>query len=419
MEGKGPSIWSSFCKNKFNINDGSSGEIACDYYNRYDEDLKLLKDLNINSYRFSISWSRIFPYGFGKINKKGVNFYHYIIDKLLEYKVKPFITIFHYDIPLYLFEKYGGWESKDFPKIFNDYSSFLFEEYGNKVKQWITLNQPLRIIQRGYIEGTFPPKEKNNYKKAFKVAHNLLVAHGKVAKSFRKIVKNGEIGISNSSIPIYPVSYEDKDLYAAKLAYQFFNGWYYKPIFSSCYPEEMYNLLKSKEYIFEYDDMETISSPIDFWGINYYSRLFVEYDKNAFLKFRIVKPKRGNFSKRNSEIYPDGIKEISKKVYYKYGKKKIYITENGIDLDDTLNKKNKINDIERFNYIILHLRKIKELIEEGVKIKGYFYWTLMDNFEWTKGYTLRFGLVYIDRKNKLKRIPKKSYYLYSKFLKNN
>ncbi|WP_129408170.1 GH1 family beta-glucosidase [Marinitoga lauensis] len=420
-DGKGPSIWTIFTKNKGNIIDNSSGKIACDYYKRFKEDLVFLKKLNVNAYRFSISWSRIFPKGIGEINQKGVDFYHEIIDKLLEYNIEPFITIFHYDIPLYVVEKYGGWESKKFSDIFSKYSSFLFEEYGKKVKYWITLNQPLRIVQRGYIDGVFPPKKEKDYKKAYKVAHNLLLAHGKVVKIFRDIIKNGKIGISNSAIPIYPYSEKREDFHAAKIAYQFFNGWYYNPISKSKYPEEMYKILYSKGYItdFSEEDMRIISSKIDFWGVNYYSRLIVKYDKENLFYFRIVKPENGSFSKRGAEIYPEGIKKITKEIYYNYGKKDIYITENGIDLEDIPDKNGDINDKKRFEYILEHIEKLKELIQEGIKIKGYFYWSLMDNFEWIKGYTLKFGLIYIDRNNNLKRIPKESYWKYKNFLESN
>lgn len=416
-DGMGPSNWSLFTKKKGTIVDGSSGDIACDFYNRYNEDLKYLYELNVNSYRFSISWSRIFPDKINSINQKGVDFYHRIIDNLIEKGIKPFVTIFHYDIPQYIVEKYNGWESERISDIFRDYAFFLFKEYGDKVKYWITLNQPLRIVQRGYIDGIFPPGYKKDYKRAFQVAHNLLLAHGKAVKVFKETVKNGQIGISNSSIPVYSFSQKKQDIYAAKIADQFFNGWYYVPLFKARYPADLFDILDKNEYspYISEGDMKIISSDIDFWGVNYYSRLIVRYDEKSLFKFKIVKPVKGKFSKRGAEVYPDGIKEVVQRIYYDYGKKDIYITENGIDLEDKV-EDNKINDKERIDYILLHLKKLKEAIDEGTKVKGYFYWTLIDNFEWVKGYTLRFGLIYVDRKKNLKRIPKESFYFYKNFL---
>jgi len=415
-DGKGPSIWTDFSHKKGTIIDGKNGDTACNSYNKYTEDLKLLSDLGINSYRFSISWSRIFPDGRGKVNQKGMDYYSKIIDSLLERNITPFVTLYHWDLPLTLQERINGWESRDMVGYFGDYSQFLFENFGDRVKKWITLNEPFCSSHVCYLFGELAPGIKDP-KRSFAVAHNLLMSHGEAVKRFREAVSDGKIGLTNVSSWVEAGSESEEDKNAAFLSNQFINDWFFLTPKKGKYPQELFQLLEKFGVApdISEEDMALISQPVDFWGINYYSRQRVKANAEKLFGVETLPPVLET-TEMGWEIYPEGLQKFLEMAYFRYGKKPLYITENGMAEKDEL-LDGKIKDIKRVKYIMDHFESAKTAIKNGVDLRGYFLWTLMDNFEWAHGYTKRFGLVFCDFDDNQKRVPKESYFFFREFLK--
>ncbi len=408
-DGKGESIWDKFVHQKGNIENNDTGDVACDHYHRYKEDVQIMKKLEIQAYRFSISWTRIFPKGFGEPNKKGLEFYKNLINCLLESKIRPVVTLYHWDLPQAL-QEIGGWSNRKIIKHFENFAKFMFEELEDKVYMWITHNEPSLVAYCGYAFGEHPPALKDP-KKAMQAAHNLLLSHGKVVQLFKDMKLKGKIGISLNLSTIYPKRRFRKDLIAAKRQDEFKNRWFLDPLFKGFYPSMLFKFLKKKniEPNIEKGDLETIKTPIDFLGINYYSRDIVKaIDDSTFVEYMGIEHKK----------YPQGLYDLLIRIKRDYENIPIYITENGIHLKDKLTKDNKVHDIKRIEYLEEHIKKAWEAIRDGVKLKGYFLWSLIDNFEWTYGYSRRFGIVYVDFKT-LKRILKDSAYFYRDVIRNN
>ncbi|MFO7882354.1 MAG: GH1 family beta-glucosidase [Kosmotogaceae bacterium] len=414
-DGKGPSIWTEFSHKPGKIETGENGDVACDHYHRYEEDVELMKELDVNAYRLSLSWPRIFPEGRGKANQKGIAFYDRLFDELLSKNITPFITLYHWDLPLKLQEDIKGWESRDIVNYFADYAAFVFEKFGDRVKYWITLNEPFCASHTSYFFGEHAPG-LNDPKKSFQVAHHLLLAHGESVKRFRKIVKDGKVGLTNVSTWIEKADESVPDE-AISLANQFTNDWFYLPPAKGKYPEEFWNLLVSNklEPVVKPGDMEIISNPVDFWGVNYYTRQRIERNPDAFFGYDVAEPILET-TEMGWEIYPQGLTKFLEMAYRRYNNKPIYVTENGMADKDVL-VEGRIHDNRRIDYIKKHINAILDAIKGGGDIRGYFLWTLMDNFEWAKGYSKRFGLIYVDYKNEQKRLPKDSFYYFRDFLK--
>ncbi|PNR96216.1 GH1 family beta-glucosidase [Petrotoga sp. 9PWA.NaAc.5.4] len=415
-DGAGTSIWHRFSHTSGNILNGDTGDIADDHYNRYKEDISIMKHLGLKAYRFSISWPRIFPYGKGKINEKGLDFYNRLVDVLLDAEIIPFVTLYHWDLPAAL-QDLGGWMNRDIACWYADYADYMFQRLGDRVKNWITLNEPWVMAFIGHFTGEHAPGMKDIYG-AFSVVHNQLRAHSKAVKSFKEEnIKNGKIGITLSNSSHDPATDSEEDKRAAQLAHEWTNyPLFLNPIFKGDYP----TLLKEKVY--EYlpnnyqKDMQDIKEEIDFVGINYYSGDLIKADSNSFLGGKNVErglPK----TEMGWEIYPEGFYKILKGVQDEYNPKEVYVTENGAAFNDKVEEE-QVHDESRIEYLKKHFEKAHKAIEDGVKLKGYFVWSLLDNFEWAWGYSKRFGIVYVDYKTQ-KRIIKDSGKWYSNFIKNN
>lgn len=413
--GKGPSIWTKFSHTKGKIFNSQNGDVACDHYHLFKKDIELMKELGINSYRFSVSWPRILPEGHGKVNQDGVDFYSRLIDTLLENDILPFLTLYHWDMPLTLQEKIGGWESREIVNYFGDYATLVFDKFSDKVKNWITLNEPYCASHVSYLEGAHAPGIKDP-KRSFNVAHNLLMSHGEAVKRFRDSNAQGQIGLTNVSMWIEPASECASDKEAAILNNQFANDWFFETPLEGKYPEKLRERLENAGVMPEIKpgDMELISTPFDFWGVNYYFRNR-SIASNNLLGFEIAPP-IVETTDMGWEIYPDGLEGFLKRTWEKYGQKPIYITENGMADKDTV-EDGRIRDSRRTRYIKDHFEAALKAKQSGVDLRGYFIWSLMDNFEWAFGYSKRFGIIYIDYENNLKRLPKDSYYWYKDFLK--
>ena len=418
VDGKGESIWDIFSHTPGKIINNDNGDIACEHYYKYKDDVALMKKLGIASYRFSISWPRILPEGTGEVNQKGLNFYNDLINELIANNIEPIVTLYHWDLPQALQDK-GGWENRETIKNFVEYAEIVFKEYGNKVKKWITHNEPWVVAYEGNAFGKHAPGKKD-WKIAVQVAHNVLVSHGLAVKKFRELGMDGEIGITLNLTPSYPVTEDENDGLASKIMGEFTNDWFLSPIFKGKYPEKLEKIYEDMfgEIEIEPDDLEIISTEIDFLGVNYYSRSLVKYSEDSsFSGIETIKSEESQYTAMDWEIYPTGIYDLLLMISNEYTKKPIYITENGAAFDDKIIN-GEINDENRISYIESHLKELHKAIQSGVYLKGYYAWSLMDNFEWAYGYSKRFGLIYVDYETQ-KRIWKNSAFFYNEVISNN
>ena len=396
-DGKGESIWDKYVHGKENVLNGDTGDEACDHYHRYKEDVALMKDLGLDSYRFSISWPRILSDGHGGVNEAGLQFYKDLVDELLAAGIEPAITLYHWDLPQALQDN-GGWENRETINYFVEYAELFFEELGDKVKSWITHNEPWVTAFVGNLFGGHAPGNENS-STAIQVAHNLMVSHGKVVKKYREMNLDGEIGITLDLHAVYAASQSDEDLMAKDMEDAFSNRWFLDPVFKGKYPEKLLQRYKGhfSRPVIEKGDMEIINQEIDFLGINYYTRHVVEAaDDDQVLGLNHVKMVGNSHTEMGWEVYPDGLYELLVRLNEEYTDKPLYITENGIACDDKVNEFGQVYDKERIDYYASHLQAVERAVKSGVPVTKYFAWSLMDNFEWAWGYTKRFGLIYID-----------------------
>ena len=423
--GKGPSVWDTFSHIEGKINNGDTGDTACDHYHLWRDDIELLKNLGVNAYRFSISWPRIFPTGKeNEPNQIGLDFYSRLVDTLLENQITPFITLNHWDIPQGL-EDIGGWPERDIVHQFVKYSYHVSKHLGDRVRNWITHNEPWCVSYLGYIEGHKPPGLINKWSKSLATAHHLLLSHGMAIPEIRNNSKQSEIGITlnlNTAIPASGSTYDED---ACRFFDGQFNRLYLNPLYNNEYPDDVFEYLKTKSLISESDlnfikqgDLNIISTKTDFLGVNYYSRAVIrneEIDEKNNLPRNVDMGPKTDFG---WEIYPPGIYDLLMRLKNEYKVQNIYITENGCSYGDGPNSEGKINDKRRIEYYRSHLTELRRAIEDGVPCSGYFAWSLMDNFEWAQGFSQRFGLIWVDFET-LERIPKDSYYWYKKYISAN
>ena len=414
--GRSPSIWDIFSKTPGKTYRGNTGDVACDHYRRYKEDIELMEKIGTGAYRFSVSWSRIFPEK-GRYNPKGMDFYKRLIDELNKRNIKPVITIYHWDLPLWAYNM-GGWLNRDSVKWFEEYSSRLFKELNESVRLWITHNEPLCASFFGYHEGIHAPGHKD-LKEAVTTAHHILMSHSTAVENFRKLkFKNSEIGIALNLIPSYPVSGSEEDKKASLVFDGQYNRWFLRPLFKADYPEDMKEVFKKLIGDFDFmkdGDMEKISVKNDFLGVNYYSRELIKYSPDSELEY---KKTHGNFERTEMdwEIVPEALYKLILRLREEYTSIPIYITENGAAFKDKVSKDGKVHDGKRIDYLRNHLKKIAVLNQKGADIKGYFLWSLIDNFEWGHGYSKRFGIIHLDYKTQ-ERILKDSALWYRDLIK--
>ncbi|KAK7314795.1 hypothetical protein VNO77_33323 [Canavalia gladiata] len=449
--GRGPSIWDTFTHNyPDKIKDRSNGDVAIDGYHRYKEDVEIMKDLNMDAYRFSISWSRILPKGklSGGVNKEGINYYNNLINELLAKGLQPFVTIFHWDLPQTLEDEYGGFLSPRIVNDFRDYAELCFKEFGDRVKHWITLNEPWAYIKQGYAEGISAPGRCSPWQnmnctggdsatEPYIVAHNQLLAHAAAVSIYRtkyQASQKGLIGITLNSHWMVPLYDTELDHYAALRAIDFMLGWFMDPLTVGDYPNSMRALVGSRLPKFSRYQARLIRGSFDFIGLNYYTSYYatdapeLREAMPSFLtdSLAIITDERNGIPigpKAASEWlsdYPKGIREVLLYIKTKYNNPLIYITENGIDEfdDPTLPLEKALEDTPRMDYYYGHLYYLQTAIKDGVNVKGYFAWSLIDNFEWSLGYTVRFGIIFVDYKNGLRRHPKMSATWFRNFLQH-
>lgn len=410
-DGRGESIWDRFSRTPGKVLHGHTGDVACDHYHRYKEDVALMAELGVDSYRFSIAWPRIYPAGKGELNPKGLDFYKRLVDELLQRGIEPMATLYHWDLPQVLEDK-GGWLNRDTAYYFRDYAVTMFEELGDTVKLWITLNEPWCSAYLGYGNGVHAPG-KSDLNWYLQAAHILLLAHGLALQAYRELNLPGEIGITLNLSPQYPASPSREDGEACRRADGFLNRWFLDPLFAGFYPQDMPEFLTAVAPHIQPGDFDLISAPQDFLGINYYSRGII---KAAGKDGYEALPPAGPVTHMGWEVYPEGLYDLLLRVHRDYGPIPLYITENGAAYPDQL-VEGRVADPERTAYLREHFAQAARALEAGVPLKGYYVWSFLDNFEWAFGYERRFGIVYVDFQTQA-RIIKDSGRWYQSFLKD-
>ncbi|MFH1760901.1 MAG: GH1 family beta-glucosidase [bacterium] len=417
QDGRGETIWDRFCRIPNKVLNNDNGNIACDHYNRYREDIAIMKQIGLQAYRFSIAWSRLFPHGHGKLNQQGMDFYSSLIDGLLEKDIKPVATLFHWDFPQAL-QDMGGWANRDTVYRFRDYSAAAVEKLGDRIKYWITLNEPEIFTYFGHWYGRHAPGIKD-LKTALNTAHHLMLGHGETLLALRHMRNDLKCGISLATNLTFPASSAKEDLRAAEIHHTAFNQWFYEPVFKGQYPASGLDIFKSFLPDIHEKDMDVIKTPLDWLGINNYSRHVIKYNADLPpVKGETVVPDNAQVTDFNWEICPDIFYQTLKWVEENYHPGEIYVTENGASFADGPDKDKKIFDIRRINFLKQYISAAHRAIQDGVPLKGYFQWSLMDNFEWAQGYSQRFGIVYIDYKTR-ERIIKESGHWYAKVIEVN
>jgi beta-glucosidase len=407
-EGRGESIWDRFSATPGNVLNNESGLVACDHYHRYHEDIQLMRELNLEAYRFSIAWPRILPTGRGQVNAAGLDFYDRLVDALLAANIEPFVTLYHWDLPQALQDEVGGWGSRQTAEAFAEYVRIVSHRLGDRVHYWITLNEPWVSAFRGHEAGAHAPGLRDT-PLAWQVSHHLLLAHGLAVPILRE---NGDsqtrVGITLNLSPAYPATTSEEDQQAAYLYDGTHNRWFLDPVFKGSYPSDVLTWLGGLVPKWESADAEVIARPLDFLGVNYYYRVIVRQQADGP---EVVRPEGAQVTEMGWEVYPQGLHDLLVHLHQQYSIPGIYITENGAAFPDTLSPDGHVHDPLRIQYLHDHLLQGHAAIEEGVPLAGYFVWSLMDNFEWAYGYSRRFGIVYIDYPTQ-RRIIKDSGYWY-------
>lgn len=385
-----PCIWDTFCNTDHKIKDGSNGDIACDHITHWQEDIDLIASLGVDAYRLSISWPRVINQD-GSLNQQGVDVYTQILDRLAEKNIKAFVTLYHWDLPQHI-EDNGGWLNRATAYLFRDYADLITTAFGNRVHSYATLNEPYCSGYLGYEIGLHAPGiiGKEYGKKAI---HHLLLAHGLAMQVLQKNSPDSLNGIVLNFTPCYPLTNKKEDVLAAQLADEHFNQWYIKPIIDGNYPDLLATLPNEVQPDILKNDLAIISEPIDYLGINYYSRAIYRSDEQE--PFVQEVPTHVPLTDMGWEICPQALTGLLVSLNQKYKLPPVYITENGAAMVDTLVDGNVV-DTNRIDYFQGHLNAVNEAINQGVDIRGYFAWSLMDNFEWAEGYLKRFGIVYVD-----------------------
>jgi beta-glucosidase len=414
-DGAGPSNWHRFCRTPGLVKGGDTGDVACDHYRLWKDDIGWMQELGLNAYRFSISWSRVLPEGTGRVNEKGLDFYRRLVDALGEAGIEPNATLFHWDLPAAL-EDRGGWQNRDIAGWFAEYARVVFRALDGRVRMWATLNEPWVVTDGGYLHGVLAPGHRSLFEAPI-AAHNLLRAHGAAVDVYRAEGKH-RIGIVVNLEPKHPASDSPEDLAAARRADAYMNRQFLDPLLLGHYPEELLGIFGEAWPEFPAADLDAIRRPIDFLGVNYYSRSVVKHEPKAWPvgAGRVKQP--GLHTEMEWEVYPDGLAEILLWVRERYGKFPVYVTENGAALADAEPVGDLVEDPIRVAYLRDHLLAVRRAIDGGADIRGYYAWSLLDNFEWSQGFSKRFGLIRVDYATQ-KRTAKASARYYTRVIRSN
>ena len=413
-DGAGPSVWQRFCHTPSLVHNGDTGDVACDHYRRFADDVALMRRLGLSAYRFSTSWSRILPRGRGAVNSRGLDFYDRLVDALLAAGIEPMVTLFHWDLPASL-DDLGGWLNPDIASWFAEYAAVVFDRLDGRVKMWATLNEPWVVTDGGYLHGVLAPGHRNRFEAPI-ATHHLLRAHGAAVQAYRARGAH-RIGIVVNLEPKYPASDDPADLAAVNRADAYMNRQYLDPVFLGRYPDELGQMFADAWPRWPAEDFTVIRQPIDFLGVNYYTRSVTRFDPEAWLlRAAPVRQAHATHTETGWEVFAPGLTDVLVWVKDRYGNPATYVTENGAAFYDPPTAHGDcLADPLRVDYLRTHVAAVHAAMAAGVDLRGYFAWSLLDNFEWSHGYSKRFGIVHVDFDTQ-RRTLKDSARFYSKVI---
>ena len=415
-DGAGPSIWTRFAHTPGMTLNGDTGDVACDHYKRWKDDVRLMRELGLKAYRFSVSWSRIHPEGTGRVNQKGLDFYSRLVDELLANDIEPLATLFHWDLPAALDDR-GGWLNRDCADWFAEYGSTLYRALDGRVKKWATINEPWVVTDGGYLHGALAPGHRSRYEAPI-AAHNLMRAHGAAVQAYRAEGKH-EIGLVVNIEPKYPASDSAEDAAAVRRAHAYMNEQVLHPALLGHYPPELAEIFGDAWPDWPAEDFELIRQPLDFVGINYYTRSVTAAGDSYPQRTAVVRQPLGTYTETGWEVFPQGLTDLLVWFRDTYGELPVYITENGAAFfDPPTADGGRVRDPLRVDYLRKHLGAILDAIDAGVDVRGYMAWSLLDNLEWSLGYSKRFGIVHVNYGTQ-ERTPKDSARWYSRVIASN
>ncbi|HEV2239019.1 MAG TPA: GH1 family beta-glucosidase [Ktedonobacterales bacterium] len=421
QDGRGPSVWDQFAATPGRTDQGDTGDVAIDHYHRMEQDVALMADLGLNAYRFSIAWPRVFPGGAGAVNPAGLDFYDRLVDRLLARGITPVATLYHWDLPLALYDR-GGWRSRETALAFADYAAAVAQRLGDRVGWWISQNEPWCSAYLGYAQGIHAPGVRSDLHAAVQVGHHLLLAHGLAVPRIRAAATGARVGIALNLFPIFAGDSHGDTLRAVERAHRFHNRWFLDPIYRGEYPEGLFADFGVAPPAIHDGDMRTISAPTDFLGVNYYNRWIVRAGGAAEgasgPQEGIVyasAPPGATITAMGWEVFPHGLNLVLEDITRNYRPAALLVTENGASFADSWNGNGTVRDPLRVAYLRDHLDAVADALAHGAPVAGYFAWSLFDNFEWDRGYSQRFGLVYVDYPTQ-RRIVKDSGRWYASFI---
>ncbi len=423
-DGKGPGIWDAFSQKPGYIAHGENGNVSCDHYHRWKEDIELMKKIGLKSYRFSVSWPRVLPDGTGKVNQAGLDFYKKLVDELIENGIEPLLTLYHWNLPMALYER-GGWKNPESVMWFAEYAELITQTFAGKVKYWITFNEPQIFVGLGLSQGTHAPFEKNLPEEIMNITKNVLLAHGTAVRIIRKNCGGDvKIGMAPTAEIVIPGDEREESIARARrdsfaivpeMAANM-NTWWSDPVFKGDFPEDAKEYFKDSLPKISEDEWKIITEPLDFYGYNIYQGGGNPYPANPYGQDR-YSYEGSPRTAMNWNVTPDVMYWSARFLYERYGKP-ILITENGMACFDLVSLDHEVHDPARIDFIHRYLLSLKRAVDEGIPVLGYQYWSLLDNFEWADGYDKRFGLIYVDYKT-LERTPKDSAYWYGRVIESN
>lgn len=416
-DGAGPSIWHRFTRIPGKVRDGDNGDVACDHYNRFREDVALMKALGLGAYRFSVSWSRVMPEGRGRVNEKGLDFYRRLVEALREAGIRPMATLYHWDLPAALDDR-GGWTNPDVAGWFADYAAACYRALDGAVDLWVTLNEPWVVADGGYLHGVLAPGHESPFEAPI-AAKNLLLAHAAAVAAYRAEGK-GQVGLVVNLEPKYPASGRPEDLSAVARADAYVNRQYLDPALLGTVPEELAGIFGEAWTAPSEAELAAMKEPVDFVGVNYYTRAVVQDDpRSTPVREGRARQRNATYTETGWEVYPDGLYDVLTLVRRRYGAVPVYVTENGAAFyDPPVADGPLVDDPLRVAYLDAHLGAVRRALADGVDVRGYFVWSLLDNLEWAHGFRKRFGIVHVDFAT-LKRTPKASARFYAEVIRTN
>jgi beta-glucosidase len=422
-DGRGRSVWDDFCDKEGAVKQGHTGAVACDHYHRYPEDIAIMRDLGLHAYRFSISWPRVLPEGLGDPNEPGLDFYDRLVDALLEAGIQPWATLFHWDFPSTLFAR-KGWLERDSASWFGEYTALMVTRLGDRVKHWMTLNEPQVYIDLGHGSGLHAPGLKLSLHDQLLAAHNTMRAHGKAVQAIRELSPQAcEVGLVGVGCAACPIDDQPETIEAARVATNrvergnfFNNNWWYDPIFKGSYPEDGLEAFGTDMPEFPDSDFQEIRQPLDFLGLNIYQAGMVKAGPDGEAE-AVPHPVGHPITTFEWPVVPEALQWAPRFIHERY-EVPIYITENGLASMDWVARDGKVHDANRIDFTARYLEQLHAAIEAGADVRGYFHWSMLDNFEWAEGYTKRFGLVHIDYPTGT-RTPKDSSAWYADVIRSN